>query len=72
MSYALTKLKGDDFMADTECATPEKHYALHACQLKAKEMKKEIDEIFENPRYACTNCGVKVHNEENVCAPKEL
>ena len=31
-------------MADTKCATPEKHYALHACQLKAKEMKKEIDQ----------------------------
>ena len=59
-------------MADTNCTTLEKHHALHACQLKFKEMKKEIDEIFENPRYACTNCGVKVHNEENVCAPKEL
>jgi DNA-directed RNA polymerase subunit RPC12/RpoP len=35
-------------------------------------MKKEIDEMFENPRFACTNCGAKVHDKENVCAPKEL
>ena len=59
-------------MADINCETPEKHYDLHVCQLKAKEMKKEIDEMFENPRFACTNCGAKVHNKENVCAPKEL
>ena len=59
-------------MADTNCEVPEEHYALHACQLKAKEMKKEIDEIFVDPHFACTDCGVKVHNKENVCAPKEL
>jgi hypothetical protein len=28
--------------------------------------------MFENPRFACTNCGAKVHDKENVCAPKEL
>ena len=59
-------------MTDTNCEIPEEHFSLHACQLKFTETKKEIDEIFVDPRYACTNCGVKVHNKENVCAPKEL
>lgn len=59
-------------MTDINCETPETQHELHACQLKAKEMKKEIDEIFKDPHFACTNCGVKVHKKENVCAPKEL
>jgi len=59
-------------MTAINCEKPDDHYSLHVCQLKAKEMKKEIDELFVNPRFACTNCGAKVHSSENVCAPKEL
>ncbi len=45
---------------------------MHACQLKYKEMNPEIAKIFENPRFACTNCGTKVHDQANVCRPKAL
>ena len=53
------------------CDTPEEHH-LHYCELTANPRNPEVDKMLENPRYACTNCGGKVHNAENVCAPKEL
>jgi len=59
-------------MSELDCINPEKHCSLHACQLTAKERNLEVDKIFEDPRYACTNCGVKVHERENVCRPKAL
>ncbi len=59
-------------MAENDCVNPEQHCDLHACQLKYKEMNPEIDKIFEDPRFVCTNCGAKVHNEENLCKPKPL
>jgi len=59
-------------MAENDCTNPEEHCELHACQLKFQERNPEIDKIFEDPRYACANCGVKVHNAENVCVPKPL
>ena len=54
-------------MANTNCEVPEEHYALHACQLKAKEMKKEIDEIFVDPHFACTDCvNLQSSNRKSV------
>ncbi len=59
-------------MAENDCINPEEHCDLHACQLQYKEMKPEIQKIFENPRFACTNCGTKTHDAANVCKPKPL
>ncbi len=59
-------------MTEQSCQNPEEHCDLHACQLTAKVRNPEIDKIFEDPRYVCTNCGAKVHNEANVCVPKPL
>lgn len=59
-------------MTEFSCDNPEEHCDFHACQLAGKERNPEIDKIFENPRYACTNCGVKVHSAANVCKPKEI
>jgi hypothetical protein len=59
-------------MTETSCQNPEEHCDFHACQLTATIRNPEIDKIFENPRFACTNCGAKVHNEANVCQPKPL
>lgn len=59
-------------MTEFDCENPEEHCSLHACQLTAKVRNPEVDKMFENPRFACTNCGVKVHDEENVCRPKEI
>lgn len=59
-------------MTEQSCQHPEEHCDLHACQLKGKERNPEIDKMFEDPQYACTNCGVKVHNAANVCQPKAL
>lgn len=59
-------------MAENDCLNPEKHCDLHACQLTFKEMKPEIDKIYNDPKYACTNCGARVHDSENLCRPKAL
>jgi len=59
-------------MTESSCENPEEHCDLHACQLQYKETNPEIDKIFENPKFACTNCGVKVHDAANVCSPKAL
>jgi hypothetical protein len=59
-------------MTETSCQNPEEHCDFHACQLTATVRNPEIDKIFENPRFVCTNCGAKVHNEANVCQPREL
>jgi hypothetical protein len=59
-------------MTETSCQNPEEHCDFHACQLTATIRNPEIDKIFENPRFACTNCGAKVHNAANVCQPKPL
>jgi hypothetical protein len=59
-------------MTEFSCDNPEEHCDLHACQLTASMRNPEIDKMFENPRFACTNCGVKVHDAANVCRPKEL
>ncbi len=53
------------------CQTPDAHH-LHYCELTAKPRDPAVDKMLEKPRYACTNCGGKVHNADNVCAPKEL
>jgi len=59
-------------MTEWSCDNPEEHCDLHACQLSAKERNPEIEKIFEDPRYVCTNCGAKVHDAANVCRPREL
>jgi hypothetical protein len=59
-------------MTETSCENPEEHCDLHACQLTASARNPAIDKMFENPRFACTNCGAKVHDEANVCRPKPL
>ncbi|HAD04331.1 MAG TPA: hypothetical protein DEB35_08150 [Desulfuromonas sp.] len=59
-------------MSENDCSNPEKHCALHACQLKYSEVKAEVAKMFENPRFVCTNCGARVHDEENLCRPKAL
>jgi hypothetical protein len=59
-------------MAENDCENPEKHCDLHACQLKPTAMKPEIEKMFENPRFACANCGRKTHNAENLCRPKAI
>ena len=53
------------------CNSQDEHH-LHYCELTANPRNPEVDKMLENPRYACTNCGGKVHDAENVCAPKEL
>lgn len=59
-------------MAENDCVNPEEHCQLHMCQLKAKEMNPEIEELYKNPKFACTNCGVKVNDERYLCRPKPL
>ncbi len=59
-------------MTEFSCDNPEEHCDLHVCQLQGKERNPELEKMFENPRYACTNCGAKVHDAANVCQPKEL
>ncbi len=59
-------------MAENDCTNPEEHCDMHACQLKYKEMHPSIAKIFEDPRFVCTNCGARVHDEANVCLPKPL
>ncbi len=59
-------------MTEASCQNPEEHCDLHACQLTSKERNPEIDKIFDDPRFACTNCGAKVHDAANVCMPKEI
>ena len=59
-------------MTETSCQNPGEHSDLHACQLQGKERNPKIDEIFENPRYVCDNCGAKTHDEINLCQPKPL
>ena len=54
-----------------DCLQPEDHN-LHICALKAKEMHAEIEKLYKDPHFVCTNCGAKVHKAENVCAPKSL
>jgi hypothetical protein len=59
-------------MSEKNCTDPEKHCDFHVCQLTANIRHPDIEKMFENPRYVCTNCGAKVHDANNVCAPKEL
>ncbi|NCO51290.1 MAG: hypothetical protein GW875_04240 [Deltaproteobacteria bacterium] len=59
-------------MTEASCSNPEEHCDLHACQLTSKERNPAIDKIFENPRFACTNCGAKTNSAENLCMPKEI
>ena len=59
-------------MTEFSCDNPEEHCDFHVCQLTANPRHPDIDKMFENPRYACTNCGAKVHDARNVCRPKEL
>ena len=59
-------------MAENDCMNPDEHCDLHACQLKHKEMKPEVQKIFDDPRYVCANCGTRTHNAENLCKPKPL
>jgi len=59
-------------MTEHSCDNPEEHCDFHACQLTATVRNPEIDKMFENPRFVCANCGVKVHDAKNVCRPKEL
>ena len=56
---------------NSRCDKPEKH-DLHLCELKAKPHKEDIDKLFENPRFVCTNCGGRVNRAENLCSPKPL
>ncbi|MEJ2470528.1 MAG: hypothetical protein P8Y91_00850 [Desulfuromonadales bacterium] len=59
-------------MTEFSCQNPEEHCDLHACQLQYKDRDPEIDKMFQDPRYVCLNCGAKVHNEANVCRPREI
>jgi hypothetical protein len=59
-------------MAENDCTNPEEHCDLHACQLKPTALNAEINKIFDDPRYVCTNCGARVHNAENLCKPKPI
>ncbi len=59
-------------MTENSCDNPEEHCDLHACQLSAKERNPEIDKIFENPRFVCTNCGARVCDEANLCRPRAI
>lgn len=59
-------------MAENDCENPEEHCDLHACQLQPTALSAEVQKIFEDPRYVCTNCSRKTHNPENLCRPKPL
>ncbi|MDT8420231.1 MAG: hypothetical protein RQ754_07340 [Desulfuromonadales bacterium] len=59
-------------MSDRDnCLQMEEHH-LHVCALKVKEMHAEIEKLYQDPHFVCTNCGAKVNKAENVCAPKSL
>jgi len=51
-------------------------HKMHMCSLKAEGFEKKNPEqhrqLTENPKFECGNCGAKVKNSENVCAPVEL
>ncbi|PLX84027.1 MAG: hypothetical protein C0617_09400 [Desulfuromonas sp.] len=55
----------------THCQAPQEH-ELHLCELKAKPHKADIDKLFENPKFVCTNCGGRVNRAENLCSPKPI
>lgn len=55
-----------------QCKTPDDHYELHMCQLKAKEMHDRIEQLYKNPKFVCEYCGAKVNRAENLCSPKPL
>ena len=59
-------------MTEFSCNNPEEHCDLHACQLQYKDRNPEIEKIFEDPKFVCTNCGAKVNSEANVCLPKPV
>jgi len=59
-------------VTETSCLNPEEHCDLHACQLQYKVRNPEVDKIFEDPRYICTNCGAKTHDGANLCRPRPL
>ena len=59
-------------MAENDCTNPEEHCELHMCQLKSTELNDEINKLYEDPKFVCTSCGVKVNKEENLCNPKPL
>jgi predicted RNA-binding Zn-ribbon protein involved in translation (DUF1610 family) len=42
------------------------------CQLKATSLNQEINKLYENPKFVCGNCGVKVNRAENLCNPKPI
>jgi hypothetical protein len=64
--------KGEYFMSENDCLNPEEHCELHMCQMKSTETSAEINKLYENPKFVCTNCGVKVNREENLCSPKPI
>lgn len=57
-------------MVKKNCRNADEHVKLHMCSLKGKEMSPEIQKLFSNPKFVCTNCGFRVNKAENVCAPK--
>ncbi len=59
-------------MSENDCQNPEEHCELHMCQLRCTEMNPEIDKLCNDPKFVCTNCGVKVHDKKYLCCPKPL
>ena len=59
-------------MSENDCTNPEEHCQLHMCQLQYKEMNPELEKLYENPTFACANCGVKVNDENYLCNPKPI
>jgi len=59
-------------MSENDCLNPEEHCDLHMCQLKATTLSAEINKLYQDPKFVCTNCGVKVNNKANLCKPKPL
>ena len=59
-------------MSENDCQNPEEHCQLHVCQLKGTRTKPDIDKLYENPKFACANCGAKVNDERYLCNPKSI
>ncbi len=59
-------------MSENDCTHPEEHCELHMCQLKATTLNEQINKLYENPKFVCENCGVKVNREENLCKPRPI
>ncbi len=54
-----------------QCPEPEEHH-LHMCQLKAKQMHKDIEKLVDSPKVVCANCGARANRPENLCQPKPI